>query len=146
MARSLEKIKFGLKLRTTPRDGALTLRVGTKKYALPFEVRLIESEEYLFVHVPPAAEIMRLSGTNMEPVTKAEEAEKAVLSFRKARKARRAKRVELPAEVKDALKRIPSGYKLGYDADGNMKLVKTRSRRSSKQAAKPAAKKARKKK
>ena len=144
MARSIEKIKFGLKLRTQPKEGALTLRVGTKKYTLPFEARLIQSDEYLFVHIPPAAEIMRVAGGKLEAVTKADEAEKAVQSFRKARKVRRAKKVEVPDAVKEALRKIPAGFKLGYDADGNMKLVKTRTKRGTKKAAaKPAGKRGR---
>ncbi len=131
MARSVEKIIFGFKLRTQPTKNALTLRVGNKKYVLPFEARIILSDEYIFVHVPPAADIMKISGKGLEVVTKSEDAEKAALSFRRARKARKARRVELPEVVKDALKKIPAGYKLGYDADGKMKLVKSRSRRKS---------------
>ncbi len=140
MARSVEKIIFGFKLRTQPTKNALTLRVGNKKYVLPFEARVIQSDEYIFVHVPPAADIMRINGKGLEVVTKSEDAEKAALSFRSARKARKARRVELPDVVKDALKKIPTGYKLGYDADGNMKLVKARTRRKS--AAKPTGNKA----
>jgi hypothetical protein len=136
MARSVEKIIFGFKLRTRPAKNALALRVGNKKFVLPFEVRIIQSEDFIFVHIPPAAGIMRIEGKKVELVTKSEDAERAALSFRLARKARRENRVELPDAIKDALKKIPPGYKLGYDADGGMKLVKARKRRKS--ASKPA--------
>jgi hypothetical protein len=36
--------------------------------------------------------------------------------------------VELPADIAAVLKKIPSGYKLGYDAKGAPRLVKTRKR------------------
>ncbi|MDI9639678.1 hypothetical protein QM565_28640 [Geitlerinema splendidum] len=131
MARSVDKIKFGLKLRTESKEGALTLRLGTKKYVLPFEARLITSDDYIFVHVPPAAEIMKLDGKALKVVTSGEEAEKAVVSFRKARKSKRRskKAVELPQEVASALQKIPAGYRLAFDADGSPRLVKMRKRR-----------------
>ncbi|HXH60648.1 MAG TPA: hypothetical protein VNI20_04755 [Fimbriimonadaceae bacterium] len=147
MARSIEKIKFGLKLRTDRKENALTVKIGTKKYALPYEVRTITSDDYVFVHVPPAAEILKIGSKGLEPVTKSDEAEKAVQSFRKARRSRRRARrsKDLPEDVKNILKaKIPAGHKIGYDAEGNLKLVKTRKRRA-KAAAKPKAATARKK-
>ena len=144
MARSLEKIKFGLKLRTEKKDNALTFRMGVKKYVLPFETRIIKSDDYIFIQIPPQAEIMKISKDGLEVVTKPAEAEEAIKSFRKSRKRTKhsRKQVELPTEVEDALKKIPSGYKLGYDVDGNLKLVKKRTRRSASEmaASKPAPK------
>lgn len=140
MARSVDKIKFGLKLRTEKQENSLTFRIGVKKYALPFEARIVKSDEYLFLHVPPAAEIMKITKDGLVVVTKSAEAEEAVKSFRKSRKKtkRNRKKVALPTEVEDALKKIPAGYKLGYDADGNLKLVKKRTRKKSAAKAAPA--------
>lgn len=131
MARDIKKVKTGFKLRTTPKEGALSLKLGTKKFALPYEVRLIQSDEYVFVHVPPAAEIFRIEGKELVVVESNEEAAKATQSFRKSRKRTRSKNasaVEVPEELEMALNKIPKGYKLGYDADGNVRLVKTRVR------------------
>lgn len=137
MARSLDKIKFGLKLRTNAVDGALSLKMGVKKMVLPFEARLIKSDEYVFVHIPPSAEIFKIEGKELVQVTKADEAEKAVVSFRKARKRGRkasSKEVSMPTELESALSKIPDGYKLGYDpATGQPRLVKTRQRRKKSQ-------------
>ncbi len=133
MARSLDKIKFGLKLRTSSAEGALSLRMGAKKMTLPFEVRLIKSDDYVFVHVPPAADIFRIDGKELVVVTKPDEAEVAVTSFKKSRKRGRsaaAKDIELPSELESALSKIPAGFRLGYDPKtGEARLVKTRQRR-----------------
>ena len=130
MARSVEKIKFGLKLRTESKENVLTLRVGVKKYVLPFEARMIKSDDYIFVHVPPSAELMKVTRKGLEVVTRGDEAEKAVVSFRKSRKKtkRPRKPVTMNAELESALKKVPAGYRLGYGADGKPRLIKTRKR------------------
>ncbi len=132
MARSLEKLKSGLKLRTSSKEGALSLKLGVRKAQLPFETRLVQSDEYIFVHVPPSAEIFKIDGKRLIQVTTSEEAEKAIVSFRKAKKrgGRGSKKdVEMPNDLEQALAKIPDGFKLGYDANGTPRLVKTRQRR-----------------
>lgn len=123
--KSIDKIKAGLKLRTEPQDRALTLRLGTRKYVLPFEARLIESEDYVFVHLPPSSDIFKIDSGSLKTVTTADEALKARKTFRKARAAA----AEVPDEVKALLSKLPAGTKLGYDKDGNPKLVKIRVRK-----------------
>lgn len=130
--KNIEKTKSGLKLRTQPKEGALTLRLGTRKYVLPFETRLITSDEYVFIHIPPSAEILKISGGEVSIVTTAEEAEKAVATFKRRRsrgKAAGKKVEEIPSEVKELLEKIPAGYKISYNADGSPKVVKARKRR-----------------
>ena len=129
MAKSLDKTKFALKLRTSPLTNGLTLRLGVRKYVLPFDVRTIQNDEYVFVHVPPAAELLKFEGKGLKVVTDAKEAEAAAKGLRRTRKkaAGRAKKaVEMPKELEAALKKLPSGMKLGYDADGRPRLVKMR--------------------
>ncbi|MBS1714407.1 MAG: hypothetical protein JST30_08735 [Armatimonadetes bacterium] len=132
MAKSLQKIKSSLKLRTQEKSGALTLRLGVKKYVLPFEVRLLTSNDFVFVHVPPSAEIMKVTKSGLEVVTDADSAEQAAKSFRRSRKrtsAKASKSVEMPTELANALNKVPAGYKLAYGPDGQPRLVKTRRRR-----------------
>lgn len=131
MARSVEKIIFGLKLRTDSKKNVLTLRIGVKKYVLPFEARLIKSDEFIFVHLPPSAEIMKITKKGLEVVTRGDEAEKAVVSFKKSRKKtkRPRKPVAMNADLESALKKVPAGYKLGYGTDGKLRLIKKRKRR-----------------
>lgn len=131
MAKPIEKTKSGLKLRTNSAPKALTIRIKGKKYVLPIEVRTIESDDYIFVHIPPAAEIFAIGNDGLKTVTSNEEAETAVVSFRKARKkpsSRGGRTPAMPAELASLLSKIPAGYKLGYDATGNPRLVKTRKR------------------
>jgi hypothetical protein len=66
MAKSVQKVKASLKLRTQAREGALSLKLGTKRYVLPFEVRLLTSNEFVFVHVPPTAEILKINGKSVD--------------------------------------------------------------------------------
>ncbi len=132
MARSLDKIKFGLKLRTEAKEGALSLKIGTRKVVLPYEVRLVQSDQFIFVHIPPAAEILKFVDGGVEVVTSDAEGEAAVATFKRGRKKAKTtgrKSVELPDDVAAALAKIPAGYKLSYGADGQPKLVKTRKRR-----------------
>ena len=132
MAKTVEKTKSALKLRTQSRDGALTLRLGVKKYVLPFEVRLLTSNEYVFVHIPPCAEIMKIGKSGLEVVTDSTAADDAAKSFRKGRKRAAGKgssKIEMPSDVAIALSKIPQGYKVGYNPDGTVKLVRTRRRR-----------------
>lgn len=136
-SKSLDKIKAGLKLRTESKEGALTFRMGVKKHVLPFEARTIQSDEYVFLHIPPAAEIFKITKEGLVVVDDADEAAKAQQSFRRRRrgKGRRgasAASVEVPKELEEALKKtIPAGYKLGFNPDGSPKLVKMRKRRKS---------------
>lgn len=132
MAKTIDKTKSALKLRTQARDGALTLRLGVKKYVLPFEVRLLTSNEFVFVHIPPCAEIMKIASSGLEVVTDSATADEAAKSFRRGRKrsaGKNSSKVELPNDVAAALSKIPAGYKIGYSADGSVKLVRSRKRR-----------------
>lgn len=130
MPKSLEKIKAGLKLRTQPVEG-LSLRIGTRKFELPFEVRSLRSDDYIFVHIPPSAEILKFDGKEVRIVTDEAEAEAAASGFRKRRKRSRSAKApaDIPADIKDLLQKIPAGYKIAYGADGSPKIIKARKRR-----------------
>ena len=131
MAKSIEKTKSALKLKAQPKEGALTLRLGVKKVVLPFEVRMLKSDEFLFVHLPPNAGLFQFDGKALKAVSTDAEAEKASASFRKPRKrrgARAKKAAVLPDALAKALSQVPDGYKLGYDGNGTPRLVKTRVR------------------
>ncbi len=133
MAKKAADITKALKLKAKPRPNALTFRVGVKKYTLPFEVRALNSDGYLFVHIPPAANILKIEGGKLTVVEDDTSAAEAQASFRESRKrggrTRGAtKSVELDPAIADALKKIPSGYKLVFDASGAPRLAKTRKR------------------
>ena len=137
MAKNVEDVVRALKLRAEPKAKALTVRLGTKKLVLPFEVRMMASADYLFVHVPPNAGIMKMSGKALAPVDSLAEAQAASQSFRKTSKraSRKVSKVDMPTDLESALKKIPTGFKLTYGPDGRPKLVKKRHRTSVKRAA-----------
>lgn len=133
MAKTVDSIKRALKLRAEPKRNSLTLRMGVKKLPLPFEVRLITSGDYLFVHVPPSAELFKIDEDGLQPVQSVEEAQSATQSFRRGgkrgKRGGRASAQEMPEQLMQALRAIPSGFKLGFNPDGTPRLVKTRKRR-----------------
>lgn len=132
MPKSVEQIAKALKLRAESCKDALSVKIGMKKYVLPFDVRLIASDDYVFVHVPPSAAVMKIEANGLKAVTKVDEAETAVAAFRQNRRksagASSSLSVEMPEELKAALKKIPAGYKLAYGPNGP-KLVRSRNRK-----------------
>ena len=114
----------------------MSLRLGAKKYTLPFEVRLVQGENFVFVHVPPAAEIMKITPDGLSVVENDNEATQANEEFKKSRRKKRSggggrASAEVPEELRAALAKIPSGYRLVTDASGQARLVKTRKRKRS---------------
>lgn len=133
MAKSIEKVKAGLKLRAQERSGVLTLRLGTRKFVLPFEARMLTSDDHVFVHIPPSAEIMKIGEEGLEVISDAAQAEAAAATFKRTRSksggSKAKKSAEVPQELLDALQKLGAGYKIGYNRDGSVKVVKARKRR-----------------
>ncbi|MBL8047909.1 MAG: hypothetical protein JNJ45_04435 [Chthonomonas sp.] len=134
MAQSVEKIEKALKLKATPKVGALSLKVGAKRVTLPFDVRVLSSEGSLFVHIPPSAGLFSLSGKDIKKIDSVDAAQTAVKSFRSrkgrgASKAKASAAMPLSPELEAALSKIPAGYKLVSDAKGS-RLVRSRARKT----------------
>ena len=130
MAKSVEEITKALKLKAQPKSQLLSIKQGTKKHTLPFESRLLISDQYIFVHVPPTAAIFKVTPGGLSPVIDSAEARVAQLSFRQSRtKSAKREAVEMPEDQKSALSQIPPGYRLGIGADGSPRLGKTRVRK-----------------
>lgn len=132
MPKSIGEVTRALKLKAQPKENVLSLRIGTRKLNLPFEVRTIASSDYVFVHIPPAAGILRLTDEGLIPVATPEEAQEAQVSFRQSRKrssGRAATSLELPPELQSALSKLPAGHKLVFGPDGSPRLVRARKRR-----------------
>lgn len=138
MSKSVRNAKNSLKFKATAREGVLSVRVGVKKYSLPVAARLLSDGEYLFLSFPASSELYRIVGKSLEPMQANEDATEAYVSLTPSR--RRAKRrgpsggdVALPADLSEALKAIPAGYKIGYDPKtGEPRLIKKRQHRSRK--------------
>lgn len=138
--KSVEQVVKALKLKAQATPNVMSLRLGVKKYALPFEARLLKSNEYVFVHVPPSAQLFKIGKDGLTEVKTAAEAREATASFRQTRK-RGGRRggasgsgFELPESLLSELKKLPAGMKLAYDG-GNAKVFKARKRAAAAKAA-----------
>lgn len=134
MAKQIQDVVRALKLKADSKAGALSVKVGTRKVSLPFDVRVLESSEYLFVHLPPAAAIFKVSKEGVTLIEDSAEASAANAAFRKPRK-RKGQRanesVDMPDALVQAMKAIPAGYRLQVEKDGSARLVKMRKARKS---------------
>lgn len=133
MSKTVQSVKNSLKFKAQVKTGLISVRVGVKKYVVPVGVRLIANGDYMFLSFPATSELFKIENKKnlvaMDPKADASEAH-AALNVAKRRGRKRASAVELPSTVKEALKAIPSGYKLVFDASGNPRLAKTRKRRA----------------
>ena len=138
--RTVQSVKNSLKFKAHPKSGILSVKVGVKKYQVPVEARMISGEGYMFLSFPAVSELFRIDNKNLKPMASTEDASEAFEKLNPTRKRgrRRATTVEMPAALVEALKSLPSGFKLGYGSDGAPKLVKSRKRtqRRSRAAAK----------
>ena len=139
--RSVQSVKNSLKFKAHPKSGILSVKVGVKKYQIPLEARMISGEGYMFLSFPACSELYKIENKNLKAMAPAEDAGQAFEKLNPGRRQsrRRASNVEMPNALVEALKNLPSGFKLGYSTDGTPKLVRTRKRSSRRKAAKEAA-------
>lgn len=136
MSRTVTNVKNSLKFKAAVKDGLLTVRVGVKKYTLPVEARILTSSDYIFLSFPASSELYEVKNKQLSPMAPTADATEAFAALNPGRK-RRGRRgggasASMPKDVMDALSKIPSGFKIGYDTDGKPRLVKKRTRRGKK--------------
>lgn len=132
MSKTVKSVKNSLKFKANVKEGLLSVRVGAKKYVLPVAARILSNGEYIFLSFTASSELYRVKNkllTAMKPMDDATEAFAALNPGRRRGGRKRAAGIELPSALADALKKVPAGYKLGYDAQGQPRLVKKRVRR-----------------
>lgn len=132
MSKSVKSVKNSLKFKANVKPGLLSVRVGTKKYVLPVPVRILNDGDFIFLSFSASSEMYRIKNKQLSAMKADEDASDAYAVLNPGRKKASRKRsaaVELPAALADALKRVPVGFKLGYDASGQPRLVKRRERR-----------------
>jgi hypothetical protein len=134
--RTVQSVKNSLKFKASPKPGILSIKIGVKKYSVPVEARMLSNGEYLFLSFPSSSELYKVVNKELKPLAGGDDAADALSALTPKRRRTRRKRepVEMPAELANALKNLPSGFKLGYGPDGTPKLVKTRTRKSRKKA------------
>ena len=128
--KTVQNVKNSLKFKAQEKDGVLTVKVGVRKYAVPVKARMLSGQDFLFLSFPASSELYQVAAKELVPLDKDADASTAyeALNPGKRRGRRRGGSVEMPAELAEALKNLPAGYKLGYTADGAPKLVRTRRR------------------
>ena len=132
--RSVQSVKNSLKFKAHPKSGILSVKVGVKKYQIPIEARMISGEGYMFLSFPACSELFKIESKVLKAMAPNDDATEAFEKLNPGRRRgrRRITNVEMPSELMEALKSLPSGFKLGYSNDGSPKLVKTRKRSSRK--------------
>ena len=127
---TIQSVKNSLKYAAAEKERMLTVRLGVKKLVIPVRARVIAQGEYLFLSFPASTEIYKIEGKEMTPVEDAGAAEaREALRTPKKRGGRKKKSAEMSEEVQRLLAALPAGTRLGYDRQGNPKLVKTRPRK-----------------
>ena len=130
MKKTVQNVKNSLKFKAQEKEGVLSIKVGVKKYSVPVKARMLSSSNYLFLSFPASSELYEIEAKQLNALDKDADATEAfeVLNPGKRRARRRSASVSMPPELAEALKNLPSGYKLGYGTDGTPKLVRTRKR------------------
>ena len=128
--RTVQSVKNSLKFKAIEKEGLLSVRVGVKKFTLPVSARIISGDSYLFLSFAASSELYRVEQTNLLPMSRDEEATDAFadLNSGKRRSRRRRSGSKLAPELAEALRSIPEGYRLGYNADGSPRLIRKRTR------------------
>ncbi|HLO97611.1 MAG TPA: hypothetical protein VK171_03355 [Fimbriimonas sp.] len=133
MGKSVQSVKNSLKFKADEKQGLLTIRYGVKKFVVPHAARMISDGKYMFLSFNASSELYEVKGKSlvaMEKTAEADDAYEALNPSKPKRGTRKARtKVSLAPELEAALRSIPAGYKLGYGADGSVKLVKSRVRR-----------------
>jgi hypothetical protein len=135
--RTVQSVKNSLKFKAAPKAGILSIKIGVKKYSVPVEARMLSNGEFVFLSFPASSELYKITEKELSALDAKKDASDAhsALTPKRRRGRRRRESVEMPAELAAALKNLPSGYKLGYGADGSPKVVKMRTRRATKKKA-----------
>ena len=134
--RTVQSVKNSLKFKATPKSGILSIKIGVKKYTVPVQARMLSNGEYVFLSFSASSELYKVENKELSALDSKTDASDALAALTPKRRRGRRKResVEMPAELANALKSLPAGFKLGYNADGSPKLVKTRTRKSKNKA------------
>jgi hypothetical protein len=132
MSKTVKSVKNSLKFKAQVKEGLLSVRVGVKKYTLPISARILSNGKYLFLSFPATSELFEVGGDGLVAMSPTADATEAYASLNPGRRRggrKRGSNVEIPSGLAEALKAIPAGHKLVFDASGNPRIVKMRKRR-----------------
>jgi hypothetical protein len=134
--KSVQNLRNSLKFKAEISPNSVVVMVdGRPHILLGAEARILVGTRFAYVSAPAFSHIVELQDGALQPLPDdypADDIESELLPLvEKPRQARsRAQGPELPEELNDILKsQIPEGYRIAVDADGQIRLVKTRNRR-----------------
>ncbi|MBX3120321.1 MAG: hypothetical protein KF784_14760 [Fimbriimonadaceae bacterium] len=130
MSKTVQNVKNSLKFKAQVKEGLLSVRVGVKKYTLPTSVRILSNGSHIFLSFTATSELFKVTNGALEAMSPKEDATEAFNALNPGkRRGRRRAQADVPKELSDALKHIPTGYKLVIDKDGTPRLAKRRHRK-----------------
>lgn len=134
MRRTVKNVKNSLKFKAQVKSGLLTVRVGVKKYVVPVDARILSSSGHIFLSFPASSELYEIKNKALLPMSPTADATTAfnALNPGRRRRGKKATDAAMPKDVMDALTKVPTGFKIGYDTAGKPRLVKKRVRRATK--------------
>lgn len=135
--KTIQGVKNSLKFKVEPKEGVLSIKIGVKKYNLPVQARIRHSDGFVFLSYGASSEIYKVDGGELNALDSESDGKDALAALTPTRRGRGRKKnaqLELPTEILEAFKKLPAGTKIAYNADGSMKLVRTRTRKKKSQA------------
>ena len=130
MDKTVKSVKNSLKFKAQPKSGLISVKVGVKKYTVPVDARILSDSKYVFLSIPACSELFEVKDRELHAMPPNQDATEAyaLLNPNKRQGRKRITPAAIPTDVAEVLKTIPAGYKVGYDADGTPRLVRTRQR------------------
>ena len=130
MRKSVKNVKNSLKFKARPKSGAISVKVGAKKYTVPISARILSNERYMFLSFPACSALLEICTRELKLMAPEADATEAYedLNPHKRRNRAKAPQVSISKELVDALRAVPTGYKVGYSPDGAPRLVRKRQR------------------
>ena len=130
MRKSVKNVKNSLKFKARPKTGALSVKIGAKKYTLPLGARILSNEHFIFLSFPACSALFEVHQRELKAMPLEADATEAyaALNPNKRRNSASVPAVAISKELVDALRAIPAGYKVGYNAEGAPRLVRKRRR------------------
>lgn len=114
----------------------IQIRIGSKKFDVNVDAHMLQSDDkgmWTWISVPAVTAIFGITSNGSELIKDSEapdaiKALKKAIRDGKAPKGKKAADAEIPAELAEALKKLPAGYRLVVQ-DGEAKLQKLRAKR-----------------
>jgi hypothetical protein len=131
MGKTVREVKNSLKFRAEERSGIVSVRIGNRRYLLPVAARVLDGEDYIFFSLRAVSSLYKKNGNSLLTLPDTEDGTEA---FKQLDPGRVSRRTKLDPEIQRLerliQKEVPEGYKISYDKDGSIRLVKRRPRRA----------------